>query len=125
MACSAHETRAKNVPVTVSSGDQRKDFVVDQTVSLPEGKHARPIGTVELVADTETIIQIASSNTVGFVILYALQLLPIKRESKLGAWVLRRPQRMLRSFSQEIVTVGCTRGIDNRAETEGTPLQAG
>lgn len=82
MAYSAHETRAKNVPVSVSSGAHRKDFVVDQTVSLPKGKHFRPIGTVELMADTETIIQITNSNTVGFVILDALQLLPIKDESK-------------------------------------------
>ena len=82
MAYSAHETRAKNVPVSVSSGSQRKDFVVDQTVSLPEGKHFRPIDTVELVADTETTIQVTNSNTVGFVILDALQLLPINQASK-------------------------------------------
>ena len=78
MAYSAHETRAKNVPVSVTSRSQRKDFVVDQTVSLPNGKHFRPIDAVELVADTETIIQITNSDTVGFVILDALQLLPIK-----------------------------------------------
>jgi hypothetical protein len=82
MAYSAHETRAKNVPVSVSSGSRRKDFVVDQTVSLPKGKHFRPIDTVELVADTETVIQITNSNTIGFVILDALQLLPIKQQSK-------------------------------------------
>jgi hypothetical protein len=82
MAYSAHETRAKNVPFSVSSGSHRKDFVVDQTVSLPNGKHFRPVDTVDLVADTETVIQITNSNTVGFVILDALQLLPIKQESK-------------------------------------------
>lgn len=81
IAYSAHETRAKNVPVSVSSGSQRKNFLVDQTVSLPAGKHLRPIGTVELVADTETVIQITNSNTVGFVILDALQLLHVKHES--------------------------------------------
>lgn len=81
IAYSAHETRAKNVPVSVSSGSQRKNFLVDQTVSLPEGKHFRPIETVELVADTETVIQITNSNTVGFVILDALQLLHVKHES--------------------------------------------
>ncbi len=81
MAYSAHETRAKNVPVSVSSGDQRKDFVVDQTVSLPDGKHFRLVDTVDLAADTETIIQIFNSNTAGYVILDALQLLPIKQES--------------------------------------------
>ena len=82
MAYSAHETRAKNVPFSVSSGSHHKDFVVDQTVSLPNGKHFRPVDTVDLVADTETVIQITNSNTVGFVILDALQLLPIKQESK-------------------------------------------
>lgn len=81
MAYSAHETRAKKVPVSFSSGSQRKDFVVDQTVSLPKGKHFRPIDTVDLVADTETVIQITNSNTVGFVILDALQLLPINHQS--------------------------------------------
>ena len=81
MAYSADATRAKNVPVTVSSGSHRKEFVVDQTVSLPKGKHFRPIDTVDLVADTETVIQITNSNTVGFVILDALQLLPINHES--------------------------------------------
>lgn len=55
--------------------------MVDQTVSLPKGKHFRPIDTVELVADTETTIQITNSGTVGFVIVDALQLLRIKQES--------------------------------------------
>lgn len=82
MAYSAHETRAKNVPVSVSSGSQRKTFVVDQTISLPKDKHFRSIGTVDLAADTETLIQITNSNTVGFVILDALQLLPIKDQPK-------------------------------------------
>ena len=81
MAYSPHETRAKNVPVSISLGDQRKTFVVDQTVFLPEGKHFRPIDTVDLMADTEPIIQITNSDTVGFVILDALQLLPVKQES--------------------------------------------
>lgn len=81
MAYSAHETRAKNVPVSVSSGSERKNFIVDQTVSLPKGKYFRPIDTVELLAHTETVIQITNSNTVGFVILDALQLLPVEYES--------------------------------------------
>ena len=78
MAYSAHETRAKNVPVSVSSGTHRKTIEVDQTVPLPRGKHFRLIDTVELEADTETVIQITNSDTVGFVILDALQLLPIQ-----------------------------------------------
>mgnify|MGYP003662755587 CR=1 FL=1 len=82
MAYSAHETRATNVPLSVSSGSQCKDFVVDQADSLPRGKHFRPIDAVDLVSHTETIIQITICSTVGFVILDALQLLAIEGESK-------------------------------------------
>ena len=82
MTYSAHETRAKNVPVTVSSEAHRKSFVVDQTRPLPTGKRFRPIGTIDLKANAETVIQITNINTAGFVILDALQLLPINPESK-------------------------------------------
>ena len=82
MAYSAHETRARNVPVTVSSGTHSKNIVVDQTVPLPDGKAFRPIDTVDLKANVETVIQITNADTTGFVILDALQLLPIEPESK-------------------------------------------
>ena len=82
MAYSAHETRAKNVPVTVSSGPHNKDIMVDQTIPLPRGKHFRQIDMVDLEADVETVIQITNAETVAFVILDALQLLPIKLERK-------------------------------------------
>ena len=82
MTYSAHETRAKNVPVAVSSGTHSKSIEVDQTSPLPDGKAFREIGTVDLEADTETVIQITNSNTVGFVVLDALQLLPINQKSK-------------------------------------------
>ena len=82
MAYSAHETRAKNVPVTVSSGTHRETILVDQTVPLPEGKAFRPINTVDLKADAETDIQIRNEGTIGFVILDALQLLLVEPESK-------------------------------------------
>lgn len=81
MAYSPHKTRAKQAPVSIRSGSQRKDLMVDQTISLPRGKHFRRIGAVDLVADEETVIQITNSNTVGFVILDALQLLPGNHES--------------------------------------------
>lgn len=76
MAYSAHETRAKNVPVTVTSGPYNKGIQVDQTVPLPDHKHFRPIDIVNLTADMETIIQITNADTAGFVIIDALQLLP-------------------------------------------------
>ncbi|TWU57130.1 FAD-dependent oxidoreductase [Rubripirellula reticaptiva] len=82
MAYSAHQTRAKNVPVTVSYASHRQDILVDQTVPHPSGKHFRPIDTLELEANTETVIQITNTSTDGFVILDALQLLPIDRNAK-------------------------------------------
>ncbi|TWU04816.1 FAD-dependent oxidoreductase [Stieleria varia] len=78
MAYSAHESRATNVPVTVSSGPHTKTLVVDQTIPLPPGKHFRPLETVVLSADVESIIQITNAETTGFVILDALQLLPVE-----------------------------------------------
>jgi hypothetical protein len=78
MAYSAHETRATNVPVTVSSGTNSKHIIVDQTAPLPEGRRFRPIDTVELSSDVETVIQIANADTTGFVILDAIQLLLVK-----------------------------------------------
>ena len=77
MAYSSHETRAKNVPVTVSSGPNHKQLVVDQTEPLQAGKYFRAIGTVDLESESETVIQITNADTIGFVILDALQLLPI------------------------------------------------
>ena len=77
MAYSAHETRAKNVPVTVSSGPHKKTLTVNQTAPLPAGKHFRAIGTVHLQADEETTIVVTNTDTIGFVILDALQLLAV------------------------------------------------
>jgi hypothetical protein len=82
MAYSAHESRAKNVPVTVYSGDSQKSFEVDQTKPLPSGEHFRPVAIVDLQADVETVIQITNADTTGFVILDALQLLPEETETK-------------------------------------------
>ena len=54
--------------------------MVEQTVPLPDGKHLRPVGAVELKANTETFIPITNAGRAGFVILDALQLLPIELE---------------------------------------------
>ncbi|EMI46134.1 FAD-dependent oxidoreductase [Rhodopirellula sp. SWK7] len=80
MAYSAHETRAKNIPLAITSGTNRKTILVDQTLPLPDGQYFRPIGTVDLSADVETEIQISNADTTGFVIFDALQLLPAERK---------------------------------------------
>jgi len=75
MAYSAHESRAKNVPMTISSGTRSTTLVVDQTTPLPDGQRFRELATVELAGGTETVIRITNADTTGFVILDALQLL--------------------------------------------------
>nr|WP_261342992.1 FAD-dependent oxidoreductase [Gimesia algae] len=78
MAYSAHETRAKNVPLTVSSGAEKSTIIVDQTRALPQGKLFRPLEIIELKGNTEITITISNDETNGFVILDAIQLLPVK-----------------------------------------------
>lgn len=79
IAYSAHETRATNVPVVVRSGTHQTELIVNQTTVLPSGKHFRRVGVVELTADAETVIVISNSSTNGFVILDAVQLLPVSK----------------------------------------------
>ncbi|MGV3660954.1 MAG: FAD-dependent oxidoreductase [Prosthecobacter sp.] len=77
MAYSAHETRAKKVPVTIQSGERKTEISVDETQALPKGEAFRSIGTVELTSDVETVIAISNTGTDGFVILDALQLVKL------------------------------------------------
>lgn len=74
MAYSAHETRAKKVPVEVVNGGRSMKLMADQTLPLPQGEVFRSLGTVEL-SKGETTLQIRNQGTEGFVILDALQLL--------------------------------------------------
>ncbi|MFN9641552.1 MAG: FAD-dependent oxidoreductase [Pirellula sp.] len=77
VAYSAHETRANNVPVIISSGGRETKFTVDQTKFLPIGDCFQHIGNVELKEDSETTVQIQTVDTAGFVILDAIQFLPL------------------------------------------------
>ena len=74
MAYSAHDTRASNVPIMVSSGHTKKTLTVDQTQPLPSGQHFKTIGQVQLEGEGETMITISNSQTTGFVVVDALQL---------------------------------------------------
>ena len=75
MSYSTHATRATNVPVIVTSGSQIKHFSVDQTQPLPSGQYFKSVGNVQLESGVETTITISNHQTVGFVIVDALQLL--------------------------------------------------
>lgn len=78
MAYSAHATRATSVPLTIQTSGHKTELTVDQTQPLPAGEVFRSLGTLELTRDTETIITLSNRSTDGFVILDALQLLPIQ-----------------------------------------------
>ncbi|WP_040769093.1 FAD-dependent oxidoreductase, partial [Novipirellula maiorica] len=80
MAYSAHPTRATNVPVSVTSGSSETKFTVDQTQTLPTGKLFRRVGVADLTDSAETVITVTNSGTDGFVILDALQLVPLASE---------------------------------------------
>ncbi len=76
MSYSAHETRAMNAPVIVTQGSYKKEFAVDQTKPLPSGEDFQLVGKVDLKSGVETTITINNSQTVGVVIVDAIQLLP-------------------------------------------------
>lgn len=64
--------------MAVSSGRHKRTLTVDQTAPLARGKLLRPIDIIDLQADEATTITITNADTNGFVILDALQLLPVK-----------------------------------------------
>ena len=78
IAYSAHETRASKVPVLITSGGRETKLTANQTRPLPVGEHFQPIGTATLAADVETTITIQTTDTTGFVILAAVQLVPVE-----------------------------------------------
>ncbi|PQJ29073.1 FAD-dependent oxidoreductase [Rubritalea profundi] len=78
MAYSPHETRATNVPLTVTSGTHVTEISVDQTVALPSGGNMREVGIARLIAGQETVVTISTVGTTGFVIVDALQFSLIK-----------------------------------------------
>ncbi|MGI9109563.1 MAG: FAD-dependent oxidoreductase [Opitutales bacterium] len=77
MAYSAHPTRTKHLPVTLSNGPQVQTFIVDQTVALPPGDAFRTIGTVRLRREGDYVLEVTNKETLGFAIVDAFQLLPV------------------------------------------------
>lgn len=78
VAYSPHETRAKNIPITVRSGDRTTDLKFDETRPLTGSDRFRTAGTAPLVAGKKSTVVISNRETDGFVIVDAIQV----RESK-------------------------------------------
>jgi len=77
MAYSPHPTRASSVSVEVTSGETVTRLAVDQRAAMPDGAAFRAIGRVQLAAGCESTIRIDCARADGFVILDALQLVPV------------------------------------------------
>ncbi len=78
MAYSPHSSRAKSVPVVIRSGVHTTEIAVDQTRPLPAGETFRTVGTAELSGAEETTISLSNLGAGGFVILDAIQFVPVK-----------------------------------------------
>lgn len=79
MAYSAHPTRSTRVPITIQSGESSRELIVDQTLPLPTKELFRTIGAVELKAEVPSTITVRNNDANGFVILDAIQLLPLPK----------------------------------------------
>jgi len=77
MAYSPHETRATNVPVTITSGGRSTTLSIDQTQPMPPGEAFRLVGVAD-IAHGESTITIRNEGTDGFVILDSVQLIEHK-----------------------------------------------
>ncbi len=77
LAYSPHPSRAADVPVIVSVGEQETIIRVDQRQPLDDRSPFRVIGELELPAGTQTTITISNAGTSGFVICDAIQLLKV------------------------------------------------
>lgn len=80
MAYSAHETRAKAVPVIIQSGGEETRLSADESQPLPSGETFRRIGTVKLFSDGDSLLKVSNQGTDGFVILDAFQLLKVEEK---------------------------------------------
>ena len=80
IAYSAHETRARKVPVLVEAGGRKSTIELDQTAPLPAGEAFRSAGVIEVPGEGASEVAVTLSNTAtdGFVIVDAIQLLELK-----------------------------------------------
>jgi len=78
VAYSAHETRAKRVPIEVRSGGRTTSFQFDETKQPAKGDTFRAAGTAKFVGGEEATVTISNRGTEGFVIVDAIQLVEAK-----------------------------------------------
>ncbi len=76
LAYSALQNRASNTPVTVRHAGGAKTVQIDQRRKAPVDGLLFPLGTFDL--DEKSVIEVTTGGTDGYVVIDALQLLPVK-----------------------------------------------
>ncbi len=70
-------TRAKNVPITVRTKGQEKTFTLDQTPTPPINGLFAAVGRLPCTAGEELTVTISNRGTEGYVIVDAVQIVPV------------------------------------------------
>ena len=71
--------RATNVPITVESADGSQTVTVNQRTAPPIDKMFRSLGTFRFTSEKPAVVVISTEGVNGFVIVDAVQLLPVKK----------------------------------------------
>jgi hypothetical protein len=73
-----NRNRASNVPVIVQSEDGKKTLTVDERKNPPIDKTFVSLGQYRFTPDKDAVITVRNDNTDGYVVIDAVQLLPVK-----------------------------------------------
>lgn len=73
-----HQNRASNVPVIVQCSEGRKTFTVNQRKKLPKGKAYHLLGKFPFASGKSSSVEIRAEGTNGYVIIDAVQWVPVK-----------------------------------------------
>ncbi|MEZ6070075.1 MAG: FAD-dependent oxidoreductase [Pirellulales bacterium] len=79
LAYTPHSNRASNVPVVVSHAGGQAQVTVNQRATPPIDGTFISLGTYDFTADTEAAVTLSNKNTDGYVIIDAVQWLPVER----------------------------------------------
>jgi hypothetical protein len=78
LAYSPNPNRATNVPVTVEDADGTKRVTVNQKVAPPVEKYFVSLGTYRFTVGKAGVVTVSNEGTNGYVIIDAVQVIPVK-----------------------------------------------
>ncbi len=77
VAYNGGSSRAKDVPIALQHGDQTHEVKLDQTQNPKHGEIFQTIGRWEFSKDHQTVVTISNEGTSGYVIVDAVQFIPV------------------------------------------------